>query len=48
MKVDIAELETAMRYNAMFLVLVIGLLVKPVFFPAWQPAPQGAILETIN
>ena len=32
-KQDIAELRATLRYNTMFLMLVIGLLVKLVFFP---------------
>ncbi len=32
-KQGIAEVKTAMRYHTMFLMLVIGLLVKLVFFP---------------
>ncbi len=33
LKQDIAELRATLRYNTMFLMLVIGLLVKLVFFP---------------
>ena len=33
LKADVAELRATLRYNTMFLMLVIGLLVKLVFFP---------------
>ena len=33
LKADVAGLRATLRYNTMFLMLVIGLLVKLVFFP---------------